>query len=91
MPFFNSTTINCAKVFCGYAHTVLLDDQGGLYTFGDGSNGRLGLGSSDSQHAPSGQRFVFLSQVFLLVPSSLSLSLSLVFLQLLAAMLIRSS
>eukprot|EP00741_Cyanophora_paradoxa_P023247 tig00000254_g22454.t1 len=40
------------KVVCGHAHTVLLSEEGKLYTFGNGAQGALGHGLLDDQWEP---------------------------------------
>lgn len=41
-----------SKVSCGPDYTAVMTDSGGLYTWGRGSFGRLGLGSSEDQWTP---------------------------------------
>ena len=45
------------SVSAGYAHTVLRDDRGRAYTFGQNENGQLGLGPQavDIESAPEPQ------------------------------------
>ena len=54
---------------CGYAHTAVLTEGGGVYTFGDGEEGQLGHGDEDHELAPrevpaaafSGERVVMVA------------------------------
>eukprot|EP00511_Aplanochytrium_stocchinoi_P005208 CAMPEP_0204830374 /NCGR_PEP_ID=MMETSP1346-20131115/8500_1 /ASSEMBLY_ACC=CAM_ASM_000771 /TAXON_ID=215587 /ORGANISM="Aplanochytrium stocchinoi, Strain GSBS06" /LENGTH=507 /DNA_ID=CAMNT_0051960567 /DNA_START=80 /DNA_END=1603 /DNA_ORIENTATION=- len=39
-------------VACGAAHTIAMDDQGRLYSWGFGAYGRLGLKNNKDQHQP---------------------------------------
>ena len=34
---------------CGHAHSVAVDDQGRVYSWGDNQSGQLGVGSVDKQ------------------------------------------
>ncbi|CAG2163500.1 unnamed protein product [Oppiella nova] len=50
MSFFNDMTVS--KVVCGFGHTLVLTDDGQLYTFGRNSNGELGTGNNTLQTIP---------------------------------------
>ena len=39
-------------VACGVSHTAVLTEGGGVYTFGNGEDGRLGHGDEEDQLAP---------------------------------------
>jgi len=41
------------KVACGGAHTLALSQQGAVYSWGRGSNGRLGHGDETSRLVPT--------------------------------------
>lgn len=41
------------QVACGDLHTAALVDNGGMYTWGEGAQGRLGHGSEESQTSPT--------------------------------------
>ena len=36
----------CKSISCGYYHSAIISDQGGLYTFGEADGGKLGLGDA---------------------------------------------
>ena len=42
--------IKMAKIICGAIHTAIISRDGVLYTFGCGSDGRLGHEESDSNN-----------------------------------------
>lgn len=39
-------------VACGDAHTLVVTDDGALYSFGRNQNGQLGLGTTEDAFAP---------------------------------------
>jgi len=41
------------RIACGMSHSVILSRGGRVYTFGDGSQGQLGLGTNNSRLMPS--------------------------------------
>ena len=43
---------NVVEVSCGYIHTMVLIDTGGVFTWGRGADHRLGLGSTNSELVP---------------------------------------
>ncbi len=45
--------IHCQQVACGFAYTAAVSKDGGLYMWGAGENGRLGLGDTQDRHVPS--------------------------------------
>jgi E3 ubiquitin-protein ligase HERC2 len=42
----------CVQIACGFAYTAAVTDEGILYTWGAGENGRLGLGDAEDRHVP---------------------------------------
>ncbi|CAG2167817.1 unnamed protein product [Oppiella nova] len=51
MAYFDEMTVS--KVVCGYAHTLVLTDEGHLYAIGNNSNGELGTGNVTAQTTPN--------------------------------------
>ncbi len=45
--------IRCRQVACGFAYTAAVSEDGGLYMWGAGENGRLGLGDTQDRHVPT--------------------------------------
>lgn len=45
------------QVVCGELHTAALTDDGRVFTWGLGKDGRLGLGTTESRHVPAEVRF----------------------------------
>jgi hypothetical protein len=60
-------SVRVARVACGESHRLLLTTGGSVYSFGDGKNGRLGLGDERSSATPrcivslAARRFVDIS------------------------------
>ncbi|XP_066535875.1 probable E3 ubiquitin-protein ligase HERC6 [Hoplias malabaricus] len=50
IPALRSLTIT--SISCGEAHTAVLSKDGGVYTFGDGTHGQLGHGSTNKELLP---------------------------------------
>ena len=48
-----STPFKVASVSCGWAHTVVVDTAGKVFSFGLGQNGRLGVGDTENRFAPT--------------------------------------
>lgn len=44
--------IHVQKIACGFAHTLVLTDEGGLYAWGANSYGQLGTGNKSNQSYP---------------------------------------
>lgn len=45
--------IKAQRVACGYYHTMIIDLDGALYTWGYGSCGELGTGNTSHQNSPT--------------------------------------
>jgi hypothetical protein len=52
VPFFTTNHINVAHVACGFAFTLAVSSVGNAYSWGEGTYGRLGLGSEQSHSTP---------------------------------------
>ena len=52
VSFFKSNDRRLKFVACGSDHTMCIDDNGGLYTWGVGNYGNLGHGSTKSEFKP---------------------------------------
>ena len=48
----SSKAVKLCTVACGGSHCLAVDDQGRLFSWGHGSNGRLGLGDTEDRHDP---------------------------------------
>jgi len=71
--------INIVGTSAGHRHSMLLDDAGGIYTFGCGKNGKLGHGDEEKQEYPLKvlelrDKNIKISQISAGVDSSLALS-----------------
>lgn len=60
LKFFSSQNIHVKGLFCGNSHTLLLDSNGGCYSWGSNENNQLGLG--DTIHKPKPTRILYFSQ-----------------------------
>lgn len=49
IQYFISNSITVAQVSCGRAHSLCLTDEGQVYSFGKGAEGRLGHPNTDDQ------------------------------------------
>jgi len=53
IPSFDGAAAKIVYAACGFAHSLLVDDRGCVYSFGDGMRGRLGHGSEQSFDVPT--------------------------------------
>lgn len=44
--------VNITKIACGCYHSIALDENGHVYTFGRGNHGQLGHGNTEDQKIP---------------------------------------
>ncbi|KAM9953555.1 hypothetical protein ACTFIR_008630 [Dictyostelium discoideum] len=59
----NQNKIKIVKVSAGGSHSMALDDQGRVYTWGNGSNGKLGHGNESDENLPKQINFFSHSNV----------------------------
>ncbi|KAN0032334.1 hypothetical protein ACTFIV_006223 [Dictyostelium citrinum] len=52
LKYFNDNKIKIVKVAAGGSHSMALDDQGKVYSWGNGSNGKLGHGNESDENLP---------------------------------------
>ncbi|EGC39646.1 hypothetical protein DICPUDRAFT_147589 [Dictyostelium purpureum] len=77
LNYFKDNNIRIIKVSAGGSHSLALDDQGNVYSWGNGSNGKLGHGDEKDCHLPTKINYfqnLFCLDIFSGIDNSLVLS-----------------